>query len=698
MDNKNLEILAPAGSLESAIAAVRANANAIYLGYKNFSARASAQNFDDLQLKQVVEFCHARNVKVYLALNTLINDIELPDAINIIKQACSLPIDALIVQDTGLAFAVKKICPTLPLHASTQMAVHTPQGAKTLYDFGFKRIVLARELSKSQIKEIVDSCPIEVEVFVHGALCMCVSGNCYLSAVIGQRSGNRGKCAQPCRLPFKVSGGNGYDLSLKDMSLIKYINELKKIGVHSLKIEGRMKRPEYVYSAVDACSSVLENGFLKSEKEKILNDVFSRSGFTDGYYKNKIDKTMYGVREKENVLTATNKLLNEIGNKYKNEKQLIKIDLSISILQDKEIKLVATDSNNNFFEAYSEKPQIAQNIALSKDKIINSLSKTGNTQFYVDDVNIDMENGLTVPISVLNNLRRNVLSGLSDVIAKRQKIEVNDIDLTIPKTREIKPYQQKLRAVFYDTNIPDCYKACEIIYVPLFSKENDIKSLIEQGFNVGVTLPRGMFGIEDKIVKALTSIKRIGVINVLVGNIGAIELAKNLGFNVSGDFTLNVFNTHSANMLSTLGLSDYVVSIELKVNQINNLNANIPKGVIVYGHLPLMTMRNCPQNNGANLCKTCKLTNKKIPVIKDRKKEQFPLICDGNTTSLINSVPLNIMDKTQDFETVDFVVIHSTVDNYVDRVNIFNEYTQKNSVIKSKKSRFTRGLYYRGVY
>ena len=696
------EILAPAGSFESAVAGVRGGANAIYLGAKYFSARASAQNFDDETLKQVVEYCHQRGVKVYLALNTLINNSEIEQAVQTVKKACLLPIDALIVQDTGLAFIIKKLCPDLALHASTQMAVHTASGAKLLYEQGFKRVVLARELSIEQIEEIVNSCPIEVEVFVHGALCMSVSGQCYLSAVIGQRSGNRGQCAQPCRLPFAVKSGSGNDLSLKDLSAMQYIKRLEEIGVKSLKIEGRMKRPEYVYSAVDACASVLKNGQLDVKKEETLKNVFSRSGFTSGYLENKLNKDMYGTRQKENVVTATNKLLGEISNKYRNEAGRIGVEFSLSIKRDNEISLVVVDECKNTFKAVGQIPEIAKNVPLSKEKCEQALNKTGNTQFFVQNIAIDIDENITVPMSAINNLRRESLIGLSEKIAER----------TLPTFKEFKAekikrdnakQKQTLRAIFIDTDIPKCFKKCELIFVPLFSKETELERLLKSGFNVGVTIPRGMFGIQSKIEKTLENIKKLGVKDVLVNNIGAVEIATRLGFVTHADFALNVTNSYTANTLATFGVADFTASFELKTGQIAGLSSNIPKGVIGFGRLPLMLLRNCPQRNVYKTCKDCKKTYNKnnkqqpYPIITDRKNEKFPLICDGNTTQLLNSVELNIADKMQDFITADFIVLYFSVENYVDKVNIFNEFSGENRKNIRKKGEFTRGLYYRGV-
>ena len=304
LTNLKTEVLSPVGSWEMLTAAVRSGANAVFFGAKDFSARRNAQNFTLEEIKQVVEYCHIRSVKAYLTLNILIKDNELEQAFNLAKTAYNYGIDGIIIQDLGLARILKQYLPNLTLHASTQMSVHSPSALPVLKSLGFRRVVVAREMSLADLKEFCTAAKeydIEVEAFVHGALCMCLSGQCLLSAVLGSRSGNRGLCAGPCRLPFKAKGGTGYDLSLKDLSLIEYLNELKNIGVCSFKIEGRMRRPEYVAAATTACRRALDNGVLEVEISKMLSDVFSRSGFTDGYYANNLGKNMFGIRTKDDV-------------------------------------------------------------------------------------------------------------------------------------------------------------------------------------------------------------------------------------------------------------------------------------------------------------------------------------------------------------------------------------------------------------
>ena len=295
-----LELLSPAGSPEAVRAAVHSGADAVYLGYGNFNARRNAVNFDEAALQEAVQYCHLRGVKVYLTLNTLLNDRELTQAAKLVDQVSQMGVDALLVQDLGVARMCRQVAPDLPLHASTQMTIHSLDGAKAAADLGMTRVVVSRELSRDQIAYLCDRSPVEIECFVHGALCMCYSGQCFFSSVIGGRSGNRGMCAQPCRLNY--GWGQTADeplLSLKDMSLAKHLQELEEMGVACAKIEGRMKRPEYVAVVTKVyATAIREHRDPTPGEQQALAHAFSRQGFTDGYFMDKTGRHMFGIREK----------------------------------------------------------------------------------------------------------------------------------------------------------------------------------------------------------------------------------------------------------------------------------------------------------------------------------------------------------------------------------------------------------------
>ena len=364
------EILAPAGAHEQLKAAVICGANAVYLGAGNFNARRNADNFKNDDLKEAVKYCHLRNVKVYVTLNTLIFDKETEELYETVKLIAESGADAVIVQDFAVFEAVKHICPDLPLHASTQMAVHNVSGALMLQNLGFSRIVLARELSLAEIKEIRKNVTAELEVFVHGAHCMGASGNCYLSAMLGERSGNRGLCAQGCRLGWKSQHGRDYALSLKDMSYLDSIGDLCDIGVESFKIEGRMKRPEYVAAAVTSLNNALKGG--KYDKDT-LRSVFSRNGFTDGYLKGKRDLTMFGYRGKEDVTSAAN-VLKTLETLYRDDIHPIGVRLSLSLKKNEASVLEISGKGKNV-TVQGAVPEIPRNAPLSREIAERNLSK-----------------------------------------------------------------------------------------------------------------------------------------------------------------------------------------------------------------------------------------------------------------------------------------------------------------------------------
>ena len=683
-----LEVLAPAGSMESIYPAVRMGADAIYLGATTLSARSSAQNFNREELKTAVEYCHARGVKVYLACNTLVHDSELTQAMQVIEYACSLPVDALIIQDLGLASLVHKAAPNMRLHGSTQMSVHTLAGVEMLYNMGFKRVVLSRELSEKEIEEIVKESPIELEVFVHGALCMSVSGQCYFSAMLGSRSGNRGACAQPCRLPFCVEGGTGHDLSLKDISLINHLRRLQEMGVASAKIEGRMKRPEYVALAVAACRSSLDTGKVDADLEEKLGTVFSRSGFTDGYYTGKRGVEMFGIRSKENVTSATNKFFNSVHTMYKDEKQNVPLDVTLDIHSGKESVMRVSDDNGNTSCAVGDIPEKAIKIALTAEKCRSYVQKTGGTPFFVRNFECNLDDGLSMTALSLNSMRRSCLDDILNQRKIRKPVEFSEIEFPQTNTR-MKKRPKNFRARFTSCNVPDEFLDSELIYVPINCRDEEYNSLLDRGFAVAVEIPRGMFGMEKYLYERLKKIKSLGINEVLASNIGAVMMAKNLNMDIHGGFGLNIMNTASLEWAEAVGIMDTEVSFELTLEQISELGGKIPIGIVSGGRLPLMLTRNCPAQNDGKGCKSCK----NAPVLRDRKNVEFPIQCYGACTEILNSVPVILSDRKNEIRGVDFEVLRFSVENSVE----IGENLQLFNSKKPSKNGFTRGLYYRGV-
>lgn len=685
---KRIEILAPAGGYDSLVAAVRSGADAVYLGEKSFSARTSAKNFDDDELKKAVAYCHIHGVKVYVTINTLIFDDEFEQLKSAIISAANADADALIVQNQGVARLAKKLAPKLPLHASTQMSVHTASGVRALYEMGFKRVVLSREMSKEEIRKCAEI-PIELEVFVHGALCMSVSGQCYFSAMLGGRSGNRGACAQTCRLPFSVGKNkDGYALSLKDNSLINNIGELEEIGVTSAKIEGRMKRPEYVSAAVRACREQRDFGFVSDETAQTLRGVFSRTGFTDGYFTGKLGKEMFGTRTKSDVVSADEKLFSSIRQTYKDEIQNILISGKFTARLGENPVLEISDGEHTVIKKAELLCEKAIKTPLDSERCKSQLTKTGGTAYKFEKLEVCIDDNISLPLSALNSLRREVLATLDEKRSKVHNYTINNVEIF----KDIQPFEGKKRAVrarTAGTKIGNGFKECELVFVPLFSDIREIKRLKNEGFKIGVEIPRGMFGREKQIETALNNVKAIGINDVLCHNIGALYQAKALGMTLHGGFGLNLVNTYDLLWAQEYGLKSVELSFELTFERINRLGATIDRGIISYGYLPLMLCRNCPNKSGGIDCKTCKNQSK----MQDRKGKRFYLKCNGCCTEVLNCVPLFIADEEISKLSTSFNVLRFTVENYVENVENIKDFNGF-SMLKDK---FTRGLYKRGV-
>lgn len=688
MNTNKIEILAPAGGFDSVISAVRSGADAVYLGAKEFSARASAKNFDNDELKQAIDYCHERDVLVYLTINTVVFDSELPALKELIKFAAKAGVDAVIVQSLGVASLVKSLVPDLAIHGSTQMSVHSLSGAKMLYELGFKRVVLAREMTREEIKHIADNCPIELEVFVHGALCMCMSGQCYFSAMLGSRSGSRGACAQPCRLPFAVGNSkDGYALSLKDNSLIDYICDMAEFGVVSAKIEGRMKRPEYVATAVKACKESRDFGFVTEETRHNLTSVFSRTGFTDGYYTDSRGYDMFGIRQKENVISADEKLLSKIRTEYKDEVQKIEITFDFVAEINKNPVLTVSDSKNTVTINGDILCEKAVNKPLSVEKCTAQLQKTGSTPYLATNINCNLEDGVTMPLSAINKLRREALEQLAVLRIKRPPYHICD-DVSVDFTASNKVLNKKYAKVYTD-KIGTAFKDFDLVFVPLFTEISQLENMITQGYKIGVEIPASMFSREDKIAKRLKELKNSGITDVYCQNIGAVYLAKQENLKIHGGYRLNFTNTLDLIFAENYGFEDTELSMEITLEQAELLGGNMDRGIASYGYMPLMITRNCPNKSRNISCSECKGNAK----MQDRKGVNFILKCNGETTEIFNSVPLKMVDKMNLLNNLSFHTMHFNVENYVESVEKIKDLNSDLLFLKD----FTRGLYFRGV-
>ncbi len=634
-----MEILAPAGGPEQLIAAVRAGADAVYLGLEQFSARGAATNFSKEQLQEAVAYCHERGVKVHVALNTLVKDTELASVHTALQTICACGVDAVIVQDLAVAALVRACAPALPMHASTQMTVHNLSGVRALEKLGISRVVLARELTLEEIKHIAKHTTLEVEVFIHGALCMSASGMCYLSSLLGQRSGNRGLCAQPCRLNFQC-GGRDHALSLKDLSAIPHMAALAAAGVDSIKIEGRMKRPEYVAAAVDSCRIAREGRTPDMAK---LQAVFSRSGFTDGYLTGHRTLDMFGIRRKEDV-TAAAGVLDEMAQLYRAETPTLPVDMSLDLTKG---ELTAACDGYAVTVPSDTLPESARTAPTDESRARAAMAKMGGTPYYLRRFTFT-NTDLVLSASALNALRRKALEAIA---AHRRQITPipcapfsENIGI-IPKTR--KP---QLRLRFEKAEQITGSEYAEKIILPLAQWEKNPELI---GFFEGqavAELPALCYD-EDRLKARLLALKKKGLCEVQVDHIGLLAMAKELGFTVHGGVGLNILNTKALEEYQSLGLSDATISFELSRQRIRTLGGDLPRGAVMYGRLPLMRFRACPKNDCAHCDGTATLT--------DRMAIDFPLLCtEKQYQTLYNSRPLWVVDKG-DFH-IDFMTLYFT--------------------------------------
>ena len=684
--NTNLlpEVLSPAGSMESLVVAVRSGADAVYIGAQNFSARRNADNFTEDEIKQAVEFCHIRNVKVYLALNIMLKQSELKAAFKTALNAYNAGIDAVIIQDLGLARLIKEYIPNLEMHASTQMSVNSPAALEKLKQMGFSRVVAGREMSERQLKEFCNEAKrfdMQVEVFVHGALCMSVSGQCLLSSVLGARSGNRGLCAGPCRLPFAVENGNGYDLSLKDLSLFENIKQLKAMGVDSLKIEGRMKRPEYIAAATCACRMAVDTDTVDAELNKILKGVFTRSGFTNGYFEGKIGKDMFGIRTKDDI-ALSKETFSKIHERYRNERQSVEINFDIKAKSGVALELTVTDFKNTV-TVLGDIPDIAKAKVATKEDIILSLSKLGGTPYKLKKINVTLDDNLFLSNASLNTLRRDALEQLSALRSRNTKNEVNCYK-AISENKQTNTVPKLIARFNSFADIPNDISMLSAIIVPM---ECEIPKDMSFNLPLIADIPRLIFD-EEKVYSRLCELKSQGFSGAYCQNLSAVVIAKKASLKVMVSPFLNACNLESIKSLETDFSTDAVtLSLETSLKDAITVSSAVPKGIVAYGHIPLMLLRVCPIKNG----KDCKVCDGK-GFITDRMGISFPLRCRNKEyTELLNSKPLYIADRVGELNGLDYIILYFTDENSLQAAKIIDNYIKA----LTYENEYTRGLYYR---
>lgn len=669
------ELLAPAGSWDAMVAAVRAGADAVYLGAGAFNARRHAQNFS-LQantdatpsLAEAVAFCHARRVKVYVTLNTLVLDRELEEALGVAKAACACGADALILQDRGLARRIHACAPDMPLHASTQMTCHTPAGVRQLRNLGFSRVVLAREMTKAEIAACTNlGC--ELEVFVHGALCMSVSGQCELSAMLGGRSGNRGLCAQPCRLPFAVGHRPSQEeaaLSLKDNSLYDHIAELTDMGVASLKIEGRMKRPEYVAAATSVLRDLLDGKKTDPQTLEDLRAVFSRTGFTDGYFTGMRDADMFGKRRAEDM--ASPAVLNRLAHLYMRERQSIPVVLTLTA---NPLTLTATDGDGHAVTVTDPDAPVMESV-LAVDRVVAQLQKTGGTPFLVTAT----AEAVATSLSAVNALRRRALEVLLE--ARTATAPVRFIETSPPHTDL--PHGLLHGLVARVESLEQIKGDADAWIVPL-GKRPDVP-------HWGVEIPRGLFGRETVVQKQLERAAADGAAFALCNTVGAIPLAKAAGIPPIAGAFLHILNTDSLYAVAEDGAQAAILSFELTFPQMRFAEGKGCMGIFAYGRQPLMLLRSCPVSVAVG-CLSCGGNS----VLTDRRGTEFPVRCAGECSELLNAVPLYLADMLPALPAHDFLYLHFTDEAPARVSRVLDQYRNGGK----PPADFTRGLYKRGV-
>ena len=691
-----LELLAPAGSMEALKAAVQNGANAVYLGVGTFNARQSAKNFTIQTLQEAVKYCHVRGVQVHLTVNTLVTDREMDECADLIRQAACAGVDAFIVQDLGIIELCRQIAPSVAIHGSTQLTVHSLPGVLLCAAWGMSRVVLSRELSREEIRYICANSPIEIEVFGHGALCMCYSGQCYLSSAIGTRSGNRGRCAQPCRQSYGFGRSEQrYPLSLKDNCLIHYVHDLQSMGVASLKLEGRMKKPEYVATVTDAYRRAIDGGDVTRQTMDALMNAFNRQGFTDGYYTGRIGPEMFGIREEKR---EDPKWLQKARESYEAvENGLVDVRF-YALITPEGSQLAARDPQGNLCTTNGPVPEAARTLELTQDALAARLAKTGGTPFRCVDVRARIEPGLTLSASAINAMRRDVLTELAAVRGRREPARVSRPTKVRPifgrRDEPVMTAQVTTREQITGRLLK---MQPEVLYVPMHLILEDMAyfAQLAAGQTIVVVLPRIVHDNEMEGLKnGLRQIRSIGIRQALVGNLGLLIPVRECGFALRGDFGLNLFNSRAMMTARELEFESVMLSFELTLPQIRDVSKPVDTEMMIYGRMPLMVTENCIIRNRTGAC-TC---NQGPVKLVDRTGAEFPIIKDGNgcRSVMLNGKKLSMLDRQEDLERLGLwgLRLYFTTENRQEVDRVLRDFVQR---APFEPGACTRGLYLRGL-
>lgn len=696
-----MELLSPAGHWESMVAAVQNGADAVYLGLDSLNARQGAKNFSPEEFPAAVDYCHLRGAKLYLTLNTLLTDRELDRGAELLRLASRSSCDGVIVQDWGLAALARRIVPDLPLHGSTQMTVHSLAGVEAAARLGLSCVVLGRELSREDIRTICEKSPIKIEVFAHGALCMCWSGQCAMSALIGGNSGNRGRCKQPCRLPYRLDGGKmGRPLSLKDASLAGHLAELQDMGVDILKLEGRMKRPEYVAVVTRIYAALLrERRRPTAEELGELELAFSRGGFTQGYWDGALGPAMFGSRP-ENAPVPT-ELFQAAKAAYDQEDlRTVPVTLRAHLAPDRPASLTAADRDGHAVTVTGPCPEAAHTRALTAEEVSRRLGRTGGTVFRAECIDCQVAEGLSLPASALNGLRREALDRLARLRCAPPKRREEPVP-SMPENGFAGGEPVLTVSLSRGDQLTEALLALSpaVVYLPAERiSEFDAELCRHTGGELCVSLPRICKDREEPALRAmLEKAKARGCVSAAVQNVGQLALARELGFSLRGDFGLNVFNSRSLEQLRDWGLESACLSFELRHEQIRDLRKPLPCETLVYGRLPLMVVENCLVRNGLG-CTSRDLYGPCVGghSLTDRRGEVFPILpVFGCRSELENSRRLYLADKP-DYRRCGLACarLRFTDEGPEDCVRVLRQYLAGGEPPAPED---TRGLFYRGV-
>lgn len=692
-----IELLSPAGSPEGVIAAVQNGADAVYMGMGAFNARRGAKNFTDEEFVKAVRYCHVRGCKVYVTLNTLVNDREMRDAVAAAKLASDAGADALIVQDLGMSYAIRCALPDIPLHASTQMSLHNLAGVEAAAEMGITRAVLARELSFEQIRFITKNASIETEVFVHGALCFCHSGQCYMSALIGRRSGNRGLCAQPCRLQYSLGGRmDDHPLSLKDNCLVDQIRRLEEAGVASLKIEGRMKRPEYtgIVTGVYA-KAIREQRNPDKEEMELLEKTFSRQGFTQGYFiGDKLD--MFGVRSEPDK--DADKIFATARKQYaEGEMRRVPVHFYTVLEKGEHIKAIAFDDDGHKAIATGPVPERAKRQGLTEQYLTEQMFKTGGTPYNCIENKAKAEPGLYLPASEINELRRKLIAQLSAEREKapgRRTLRIPAPPVNVPAISDPARIYQVRTAEQLTPELAELKP--DYIYFPAMELAENFEPLrpfIDNGARPVAVMPRVITDDQSReVYAALEKLFDYGVNEALTGNLGHVFIARQAGMKVRGDFGLNAFNSYTLRVLQDAGFISATASFELRLAQIKAMAKPVDTELIIYGRLPLMVSDQCIIRQSAGRC-NCQTPGQ----LSDRMGSVFPVVKEFGCRNVIyNAHKLYLADKRDDLYALGLWGLRMlfTTESPRECVEVAKGYL---GLTDYKPNVLTRGLYYRGV-